>query len=173
MLKKIGGFILIIVFCIGILGCSKEQNIQTSAQAKTLTAYVGANLKDPISELASSYEQKTGVKVELNFNNSGTLLNQIETTKKGDIYIPGGMAAIDQGKQKGLIDQVAGPIAYTTPVIITPKGNPAQISSVEDLAKQNVKLIIPDKDATAIGKSAYIVFNKIGKTKEIEKILLL
>ncbi len=30
----------------------------------TLFAYVGANFKDPVSEIAALYEQKTGVKVE-------------------------------------------------------------------------------------------------------------
>lgn len=161
-------------------GCGNAQPVQGGSQpaptqgqgekqAKTLFAYVGANLKDPVSELAASYEQKTGVKVEMTFNNSGSLLTQIETAKKGDIYIPGGVSAVDQVKQKGLVDQVSEPLAYPAPVIITPKGNPAHISSVEDLAKDGVKLVIPDKDATAIGKSAYKVFAKIGKTAEIEK----
>lgn len=152
-------------------GCSSKI-IQEQEEAQTLFAYVGANLKDPVSELAASYEQKTGVKVELTFNNSGALLNQMETTKKGDIYMPGGMPFVEQAKKKGHIDQVIGPIAYHTPVIITPKGNPGQVSTVEDLSKEGVKLVIPDKDATAIGKTAYKIFNKIGKTAEIEKNII-
>ena len=76
---------------------------------------------------------------------------------------------MEKAKEKNFVDQVVGPIAYHTPVIITPAGNPAQISVLEDLAKEGVKLVMPDQEATAIGKSATSVFAKIGKTAEIEK----
>jgi molybdate transport system substrate-binding protein len=167
-------FLVVSLSVIG--GCSQQSSQRTetqdSAKPETLFAFVGANLKNPVSELADAYEQKTGVKVQLTFNNSGALLNQVETTKTGDIYMPGGMPFVEQAKQKGHIDQVLGPIAYHTPVIITPKGNPGNVMSVEDLAKEGVELIIPDKDATAIGKTAYRIFNKTGKTADIEKNII-
>jgi molybdate transport system substrate-binding protein len=165
--------LLVIMFLFSFVlgGCSSEVS-NNQEEPKTLFAYVGANLKDPVSELASSFEQETGVKVELTFNNSGALLNQVETMKKGDIYMPGGMPFVEQAKQKGHIDEVIGPIAYHTPVIITPKGNPGQVLSIVDLSKEGVELVIPDKDATAIGKTAYKIFNKIGKTAEIEKNII-
>lgn len=162
-------FVLLLSFSLLIVGGCSSQKAVEQQQPRTLFAYVGANLKDPVTELATAYEQKTGVKVELTFNNSGTLLNQVETTKKGDIYMPGGMPFVEQARQKGFIDQVMGPIAYHTPIIVTPKDNPAKIGSVEDLAKPGVKLVMPDKNATAIGKSAAKVFDKIGKTAEIDK----
>lgn len=162
-------FVLLLSFSLLIVGGCSSQKAVEQQQPRTLFAYVGANLKDPVTELATAYEQKTGVKVELTFNNSGTLLNQVETTKKGDIYMPGGMPFVEQARQKGFIDQVMGPIAYHTPIIVTPKDNPAKIASVEDLAKPGVKLVMPDKNATAIGKSAAKVFDKIGKTAEIDK----
>lgn len=169
--------VLLVLLSLSLLvvaGCSNKAAQQpgqtpTPQKSKSLFAYVGANLKDPVTDLAIAYEQKTGVKVELTFQNSGALLNQVDTTKKGDIYMPGGMPFVEQAKQKGFIDQVVGPIAYHTPTIVTPKDNPAQIAKVEDLANPGVKLVVPDKNATAIGKSAAAVFNKIGKTAEIEK----
>ncbi len=105
------GFLALLVVVM-IAGCGKsssppagEVNTQT-AQGKEakepLFAYVGANLKDPVSELAQVYEQKTGVKVELTFNNSGTLLNQLETMKKGDIYMPGGITYVEKVQQKAI-----------------------------------------------------------------------
>ena len=177
------GTLLVLLLCFGLLlvgGCSNQppaehpqqgQQQQLPQEPKTLFAYVGANLKEPLTDLAVAYEQKTGVKVEMTFQNSGALLNQVETAKKGDIYMPGGMPFVEQAQQKGFIDQVAGPIAYHTPIIVTPKDNPAQIASVEDLAKPGVKLVMPDKNATAIGKTVTRVFDKTGKTAEIENNL--
>lgn len=164
--------VLLLSFSLLAAGCSSQkgadQQPQEQPEAKTLFAYVGANLKEPVTELAEAYEAETGVKVEMTFQNSGALLNQLETAKKGDIYMPGGMPFVVQAEQKGFIDQVAGPIAYHTPVIIAPADNPAQITTIEDLAKPGVKLVMPDKEATAIGKTITKVFDKIGKTAEIE-----
>ena len=175
--------LLVLLLSTGLLlvaGCSNQESAEQEQpqqqeeqqqEQKTLFAYVGANLKEPVTELANAYEQETGVKVELTFQNSGALLNQLETAQKGDIYLPGGMPFVEQAKQKGFIDQVVGPIAFHTPIIIAPKDNPAQIASVEDLAKPGVKLVMPDKEATAIGKTVTKVFDKTGKKAEIESNL--
>ncbi len=133
-----------------------------------LFAYVGANLKDPVSEIGELYEQKTGTKVEMTFNNAGMLLNQLENMKKGDIYIPGGMPFMEAAKERGHISEVMGPVAIHTPVIITPSGNPAAITTIEDLAKPGIKLVLPDKEATAIGRTVFKIFDRLGITEAIE-----
>lgn len=138
----------------------------------TIFAYVGAGLKEPVSELARLYQEKNGVKIEMTFNNSGALLSQLDLVKKGDIYMPGAMSFMEKARQRGHIMKIAGPIAYHVPVIITPKGNPAQIKGIDDLAKPGVRLILPDKEATALGKTAFRIFTKLGIVGQIEKNLL-
>jgi molybdate transport system substrate-binding protein len=167
MSKSVKSYRMLILFMLGVLfACTVAM---AEASKPTLFAYVGAGLKDPVTELSAMYEQKTGVKVEMTFNNVGGLYSQLELSKKGDIFIPGGMPFLAKAKQAGYILEMAGPLAYHVPVIITPKGNPAKISSVVDLAKPGVKLVLPDTKATAIGASALKVFNKLGISKEIEK----
>lgn len=165
------GFLTLLVLLL-FAGCGKSSDTSAVKAKEPLFAYVGANLKDPVSELAQVYEQKTGVKVELTFNNAGTLLNQLETMQKGDIYIPGGMPYVEKAQQKGYIAEMVGPISYHTPVIITPKGNPAKISKVQDLAQPGVKLVMPDKEATAIGKTVFKTFDKLGIAGQVEKNVL-
>lgn len=170
-------FVLFVALLAGLAGCSglssggegKEEGAETE---QVLFAYVGANLKDPVTALADAYEAETGVKMELTFQNAGALLNQIETMKKGDIYIPGGMAFANKGLEEGHIEKIVGPIAYHTPVIIVPEDNPAGITSVLDLANPGVELVIPDQEATAIGKIASKIFENTGLRSEIEKNLI-
>lgn len=138
-------------------------------QQKALFAYVGAGLKEPVTELAAIYEQKKGVKVELTFNNTGALLSQLDTVKKGDIYMPGGMSYLEKAKGKGHIEDIVGPIAAHTPVIVTPKGNPAEIYTVMDLARPGIKVILPEKEATAMGQAAFKIFNRLGIAEQVEK----
>jgi molybdate transport system substrate-binding protein len=161
--------LLLLIFVTGLAGCGAKQKL---SEQSSLYAYVGANLKDPVTELAQMFEQRTGVKVEMTFNNSGALLNQLETTKKGDIYLPGNNSFVEKAKQAGHIENSAGPVAYITPVIITPKGNPAKITKVEDLANDGIKLVIPDKEATALGKTAFKIFAKVGIAAKAEQNIL-
>jgi molybdate transport system substrate-binding protein len=150
----------------------ENQPGQSAAEKAPLFAYVGAGLKEPFSEIAQLYEQKTGIKVETSFNNSGALLNQMETAKKGDIFMPGSMPYVQKAKDAGHLGETVGPIAYHIPAIITPKGNPAKITKVQDLAGQGVKIVMPDKEATAMGKTAFKIFDKLGISEQVEKNVL-
>lgn len=157
----------------GCGGSPKAADTLPAPEGKaSLFAYVGAGLKEPVSELARQYEQKTGVKVEMTFNNSGALLSQLETMNKGDIYMPGGMPYVEQAGKKGFVDKVVGPVAYHVPVIAVSKGNPRKIEKIQDLARPGLKLVLPEKDATALGNSAFAMFDKLGISKDIEKNVL-
>jgi molybdate transport system substrate-binding protein len=142
------------------------------AAQPVLFAYVGAGIKDPVVDLVAGFERKTGIKVEMTFNNSGSLLGQLELSRKGDLYIPGSMSFVNKAKAAGFIAEVIGPMAYHVPIIITPQNNPAQIATVQDLAKPGVRLVLPDKQATALGQTAFKIFTKLGIAADVEKNIL-
>lgn len=138
----------------------------------SLFAYVGAGIKDPIIALAAQYERQTGVKIEMTFNNMGILLNQLELSKTGDIFLPGGMPFLRKADKAGLVLETSRPMAYQVPTIIVPKGNPAGITGVRDLARPGLRLILPDPRATALGISIFKVFDKLGITEAVQKNVL-
>jgi molybdate transport system substrate-binding protein len=142
---------------------------EDSGRKTTLLAYVGAQLKGPVQRLGEMYQKKTGVEVQMIFNNSGFLLAQLETSRHGDIYIPGSMAFVQKAQRKGIVTEVTKTLAYHVPVIVTPKGNPAGITGVRDLTKPGVKLLMPDSRATAIGADAMKTFNKLGITAQVKQ----
>ncbi|MGD8401744.1 MAG: substrate-binding domain-containing protein [Bacillota bacterium] len=142
------------------------------AAQPALFAYVGAGIKEPVSELAGRFTKKTGIKVEMTFNNSGALLGQLQLSRRGDLYIPGGMSFVRKARAAGLIAAVAGPMAYHVPIIITPKHNPAKIASIKDLARPGLKLILPDKKGTALGQTAFKIFAKLGIVPKVERNIL-
>ncbi|AGK99868.1 molybdate ABC transporter substrate-binding protein [Desulfoscipio gibsoniae] len=177
-IKHLLVLLMILIASAQLAGCSggspKESPGENSAAEQTdkdkavLFAYVGANIKEPVVELAREYEENTGNKVEMTFNNAGALINQLETTERGDIFMPGGITYIQKVQEKGYIADYVSPIAYHTPVIIVPRGNPAKIHNINDLAKPGVKLVLPDKEATAIGRTVYKMFTELGIAGEIE-----
>jgi len=139
---------------------------------KTLIAYAGTGIKDPVTEIAKRFEAKTGAKVELVYGNSGTLIGQLELNPKGDILMPGSMAFVEKARAKGLVALVSGPIAYHVPVIVTPKGNPANVKTPADMARPGLRLIFPDRKSTALGPLAFAVFDGLGVTQAVEKNVL-
>ena len=74
---------------------------QTNKLSGSLFVYCAGGVKEPVSEIAKKFEADTGVKVELTFANSGQLLGQIETTKIGDVYIPGHGGRSGHGREDG------------------------------------------------------------------------
>lgn len=112
--------------------------------------------------MAALFEAKTGVKIEMTFNNSGTLVGQLIAARKGDLFIPGSRSFIDKAAEQGLIATSGKAVAYHVPVIIVPKANPAGIGRIEDFARPGTKLLLPDRKATALGKSIFMVFDRLG-----------
>lgn len=134
----------------------------------SLYAYVGAGLKEPFEDLKEMYEEQTGIEIEVNYNSSGAHVSQIMTAEEGDIMMPGGMPFIKKLDEEDMIDSVEGPIAYHVPVIVTPKDNPAGIKVFEDLTKDDVELIVPEIEGTALGKTFGEIMDNSGLRDEIE-----
>lgn len=135
---------------------------------KSLLVYSGAGLTKPMTEIGKVFEKQTGVKITYNFAGSAQLLSQMELSKEGDAFIPGDIVDMEKAQAKGFVSEYHK-VVYTIPVIGVPKGNPAQIKTLSDLAKPGVKLIIGDEKANAIGKLAVKIFTKNNLWTEVEK----
>lgn len=140
--------------------------------ADALFVYAGAGLKAPMTEIGTIFGEKNGIKVEYNFAGSGTLITQMELTKKGDVFIPGGTPDYAIAQNKSLvIDPVY--VAYHVPVIGVLPGNPQGIASVQDFTKEGLTLALGDVNATAIGRQGQKLFDKLGIAEDVEKNVVL
>jgi len=158
--------IMMILLCSAITpGCIDEEQEQTP---ESLLVYCGAGMRMPMDEIGSLFKEEHGVSVNYNYAGSNTLLSQMELTQKGDVYMPGATYYFDLAREKGLTDYEQL-IAYHVPVIAVPKGNPAGITSLNDLAKPEVKVILGDPKAAAIGKLANTILEKNGLYDAVEK----
>jgi len=112
--------------------------------------FAGAGLKGPVDEIVEIYSKKTGITVNVVYGGSGTILTQIKNTKKGDIFMPGGMEHFKMAQDEGLI--VKGvEFVYHEPVILVKKGNPKHIKGLLDLKVPGLKLALGDETSLAIG----------------------
>ena len=132
----------------GILG---ELPYPATDEPQSLLVYCGAGMRKPMDEIGSLFFEEYGISVDYNYAGSNTLLAQMELVQKGDVYMPGATYYFDIANEKGITDYEQR-VAYHVPVIAVPKGNPAGVTSLADLAKPGVTVILGDSKAAAIGK---------------------
>lgn len=176
--------LITIVILAGLLctaGCTTEQpgavvftgdNTTPAAAETSLLVYAGAGLKKPMTDIGETFTAKSGIGVDYTFAGSGTLITQMDLSRKGDAFIPGGTPDYRIAQDKELVGE-PGYVAYHVPVIVVQKGNPQNITSVDDFTRAGLKLALGGADTTAIGRAGDKLFQKHGILDDVEKNVVL
>jgi molybdenum ABC transporter molybdate-binding protein len=136
--------------------------------AEPLRVYCAAGIKGPVEAAALEYEKEYGVKVELEYGGSQTLLARLELGGKGDLYIPADDSFVALARDKKLIAETM-PLATMRPVLGVRKGNPKHIRSLEDALGAEVKLAQTNPDAAAVGKVTREALRKAGQWERVDQ----
>ncbi len=129
------------------------------AAGGSIQVLCAAGLKPPLAEIATAFQQKTGIAVAVTYGPSNLLLGQLKVGKRGDVFLPADQFYINEAKKAGLV-QDTRTVAYLVPVIMVPKGNPRQITSINDLTRPGLRLGLADARTAAIGRTAREVVTK-------------
>ncbi|MFQ5888200.1 MAG: molybdate ABC transporter substrate-binding protein, partial [Candidatus Hydrothermarchaeales archaeon] len=130
-------------------------------ETKEITAFVGSVSKPVMQEAGEAFERKTGIKVNLHFGGSGTMLSNMKMSKTGDLYIPASPDYMSKARYDGVVySDTEKTLAYLVPAIGVQKGNPKNIKSLEDLTKKGVSVGICDPENCVIGEYAVEIFEK-------------
>ena len=124
--------------------------------------------KVPLDEIGQAFAQKYGITVHYNYGGAGTLVTQMNLTRKGDVFMPGSTVEFQTAKDQGLVT-TSQLVAYHVPVIAVQKGNPKNIASLKDFARPGLKIALGDVNATAIGKAGAKMFKQLNITAAVEK----
>jgi molybdate transport system substrate-binding protein len=128
-------------------GCGSSGSSSTaspSASSTRLTVFAAASLNKVFPQIASAFQQShAGVTFAFNFAGTDTLTTQIEQGAPADVFAGASTKYADELSGKGLID---APQTFATNalVVVVPAANPAHITSLRDLTRPGVKLVIGD-----------------------------
>ncbi len=139
-----------------LAGCQnasqKEDQSSQGKEQKHLLVYAGAASKPPTEEAAKIFEEKTGVKIDLVFGGSGSVLSQMKLNKQGDIYFPGSSDFMEKAKEQNLVySDTEKRIVYLVNAINVQKGNPKDIKELKDLLKPGLKVAIANPETVCLG----------------------
>ncbi len=151
-------------------GCATSTSLPATAtaaapeMARTLTVFAAASLKSTITELATEFERANpGVTVALNFAGSADLVSQITEGAPADVVALADTKNMAKLTDASLVRGAPVPFASNTLEIAVPPGNPAGISSFQDLAKPGLRLVIC-APAVPCGAAAAVVAAGSGVT---------
>ncbi len=126
------------------------------AEGTQLSALVASNAKAAFEDLIKDFEAKhKGVTVKAEYLGGATIGKRIDGGEAVDVVLVGS-TILD--KEQQLIDPPT-PVLQNKETILVPKGNPAKIKTLKDLANPGVKLSM-GTPTSAVGKLASQVLQK-------------
>lgn len=124
-----------------------------SGEETTLVMFCAAGMRKPVTKIARQYEEEYGVKIQLDFDGSGTLLGKLEVAPDGDIYLAADSGYTGIAKEKGLVAETML-VSYMRAGFGVPKGNPKGVSALADVQNKDLQIGIGNPEATSVGKFA-------------------
>lgn len=124
------------------------QLVGQSGQSKPslLTVYAAASLADAFGELGDRLEREhPGLTVRFNFAGSQQLAAQLEAGAPADVFASADERWMRHAKEKNLVTGETPVFARNRLVVIVPRTNPAQIASLQDLARRGTKIVMAAK----------------------------
>jgi accessory colonization factor AcfC len=106
-----------------------------------LRVYSAGAVAPPLRDAINIFENKFGIHCNLKVGKPSDLLAKIATSKEGDVISCGAEYILDEAEDRGLV--VKGSrrsLGFRRSVIIVPLGNPAKITSLNDLCREGVRI---------------------------------
>ena len=145
---------------IGVLwlcgGCSDN----ASQAGPEIHVLCGSSFRPPMEQLAAAFEKETGTRVLLDFGGSEDHLPKVKLKSTGDVYVTHTPYQQYTRDADALLREV--PVGFFTPVLVVEKGNPKGIKSIEDLAKPDLGVVLPNPEFSTCGEMVDKLLEKKG-----------
>jgi molybdate transport system substrate-binding protein len=144
----------------------------------TLTVYAAASLTATFEEIGKKFEaEHDGVKVEFDFGGSSDLVTQIQEGAPADVFASADTANMDKLVDADLAGDDPQDFATNTLEIVVPPGNPAGITSFQDLAEKGLDLVICAPEvpcgaaAQAVADNAGVTLSPVSEEQSVTDVL--
>lgn len=142
-------------------GSSEAETNSGEGLSGEITVFAAASLTDSFSTLGKAFEaENPGTTVTFSFAASSALAEQITSGAPADVFASAATKNMDQVVAAGI---ATAPVTFAnnTMEIAVPADNPAQVKSLDDLTKPDVKVVLCAEEVPC-GVSARTVFQNAG-----------
>ena len=147
-MKKIIALLLIFAMIVVMTACKPQimdgDGMVNEAEPCTLNVFAAASMTETLTELQGIWNTLYEPDIELvfTFDSSGTLKTQIEEGAVCDIFISAAQKQMNQLDELGMVDvDNRVDLLENKCVLVVPDGNPAGITSYEDLGTDKLTML--------------------------------
>lgn len=141
--------------------CSSASESQAQT---TLEVYAASSLATPFAAAGLAYEKEhPHVKVKFNLGASSDLARFVQEGAPADVFASADISNMDKVESQDLLDSQSVIFATNYLEIIVEKGNPLNITSLQDLTQPDLIFVTTDPEVP-IGKYTAEVLDKAGVT---------
>jgi molybdate transport system substrate-binding protein len=158
--------------------CGSSDSGSAAPKDTTLTVYAAASLKGSFTEIGKAFEQANpGVTVTFSFAGSADLVSQIQQGAPADVFASADTKNMDKATADDLVDGTPADFATNTLEIATPPDNPADIDSLDDLARPGVKVVVCAAEvpcgaaAAGVEKAAGVDIQPVSEEQSVTDVL--
>lgn len=129
-------------------------------EKQELIVLCGSSFVPPTDEVIKQFQAETGIEIVTTSAGSEDFLPLVKAGKKGDILVTHD-PYLDYVKEAGAyLDSTQ--VGFVAPVLAVAKGNPKNIHSIEDLARDGLKVGLTDPEYSTCGEMVFALLEKKG-----------
>lgn len=133
--------LVVVIVLIGLIAFVFNAEITESDQVQ-MTVFVASSLTDVFLDVREQFEARyPNIEINYSFGGSSTLSTQIREGAPADIFASANIQQMSIIEADGLLSDPSTFFAYNQLVIIVPSDNPANIASLDDLKRSNLRII--------------------------------
>ena len=164
MVRRILVVLAVAAIAVAALACTGGSDKKTAASSPQtqgssagkapvtgrVTVFAAASLTDAFNEIGTAFRAANpGANVTFNFAGSPTLRTQLDQGAKADIYASADTANMNMAVHSGSVTNDGKVFARNTLTVITPSSGTPKVTSLADLGKSGVKLVLANAQVPA------------------------
>ncbi len=142
-----------------LTSCGGQASV-TEGQTKEVVVFAASSLKEAFEALANGVKEKGIEKVDYNFAGSQALVAQLSQGAKGDVFASADAKNMEAAIAAGSVMSGTQRVLATNKLVVAVPEGSGQISTLRDLVKPGVKLVLADKSVPA-GSYSLQVLDKL------------
>jgi molybdate transport system substrate-binding protein len=151
---------LTMTLIVGLVFFINRDDAQEGNEA-SLVVYCAAGIQPPVEEAARQFEKDIGVKVHLEYANSGVLANKLKLDKeasraRADLYIPADYVFSERAREENLTTE-ALKVAWWKIVLGAKPGLGLEVNSIDELLEKKIRFVICEPLAGAGKKTKKVL----------------
>jgi len=141
-------------------GAAGPNDVGATAAAGELVVLCGSSFVNPTNQIIEEFNARTGIKLTPTVSGSEDFLPLVRVGSRGDVLITHDPYLDHVADANKLADSVQ--VGYVAPVLAVAPGNPKNITKIEDLTKEGLRVALSDPRYSTAGEMVFALLENKG-----------